>query len=58
MAAARRNGVVFTGESRPAPVGLFKTSLRDWQAQWRAQKAAQGQEPREPEKLFQRSARA
>jgi hypothetical protein len=58
MSAARRNGVVFTGESRPAPVGLFKTSLRDWQAQWRAQKAAQAQETRESAKPFQRLERA
>jgi hypothetical protein len=52
MAAARTNGVVGTGESRPAPVGLFKTSLRDWQAQWRARKAAQAQEQRESGKPF------
>jgi hypothetical protein len=29
-------------QDRQPPVSTFKTSLRDWQAKWKAQRAAQG----------------
>jgi hypothetical protein len=48
MTVARKPGTALVRKSKTLEPATFKTSLRLWQARWKAQQAAQGGADKEP----------
>jgi hypothetical protein len=55
MTSRHKPGVALLKEDRRPANALFKKSLRDWQAQWKAEKAAHSTPAQEMDKFLGRS---
>jgi hypothetical protein len=52
MMAPRKIGPAAALNGNRQPVATFKNSLRSWQAQWKARRSAQANNPAEGDKLL------